>query len=321
MKIGIVGPIHEKGMKILQNEKFDIVEVNDIESSNLQKELQDVDGIVLRTAHLSNDVLKNCPNLKIVSRHGVGYDNVDIDFLSQRKIALAVTGTANAISVAEHVMAFFLHLSKNINLSDSLTRKGQFEEKSRLPDFYELYQKNVLIFGFGRIGQAVAKRCHGFEMNVYVFDPFVEEKFISSMECQQISKDEGLKISDYISMHLPLNEKTKNFIGINEFQIMKSNCILVNTARGGVVDEQSLYEALIKKQIAGAGLDVFEQEPPQNNHPLFSLPNALLTPHNAALTLECRIRMAVESCENITFFLKNKEALNSANIINQNLIS
>ena len=321
MKIGIVGPIHEKGMKILQNEKFDIVEVNDIESSNLQKELQDVDGIVLRTAHLSNDVLKNCRNLKIVSRHGVGYDNVDINFLSQRKIALAVTGTANAISVAEHVMAFFLHLSKNINLSDSLTRKGQFEEKSRLPDFYELYQKNVLIFGFGRIGQAVAKRCHGFEMNVYVFDPFVEEKFISSMGCQQISKDEGLKISDYISMHLPLNEKTKNFIGINEFQIMKPNCILVNTARGGVVDEQSLYEALEKKQIAGAGLDVFEQEPPQNNHPLFSLPNALLTPHNAALTLECRIRMAVESCENITFFLKNKEALNSANIINQNLIS
>jgi D-3-phosphoglycerate dehydrogenase len=109
--------------------------------------------------------LKNCSNLKIVSRHGVGYDNVDINFLSQRKIALAVTGTANAISVAEHVMAFFLHLSKNINLSDSLTRKGQFEEKSRLPDFYELYQKNVLIFGFGRIGQAVAKRCHGFEKN------------------------------------------------------------------------------------------------------------------------------------------------------------
>ena len=198
MKIGIVGPIHEKGMKILQNEKFDIVEVNDVESSNLQKELQDVDGIVLRTAHLSNDVLENCPNLKIVSRHGVGYDNVDINFLSQRKIALAVTGTANAISVAEHVMAFFLHLSKNINLSDSLTRKGQFEEKSRLPDFYELYQKNVLIFGFGRIGQAVAKRCHGFEMNVYVFDPFVEEKFIRSMGCLQISKDEGLQISDYI---------------------------------------------------------------------------------------------------------------------------
>ena len=102
---------------------------------------------------------------------------------------------------------------------------------------------------------------------------------------------------------------------------MKPNCILVNTARGGVVDEQSLYEALEKKQIAGAGLDVFEQEPPQNNHPLFSLSNALLTPHNAALTLECRIRMAVESCENVTFFLKNKEALNGANIINQNLIS
>lgn len=320
MKIGIVGSIHQKGMKILQNEKFDIVEVNNTETSNLQKELQNVDGIVLRTAHLSNDVLKNCPNLRIISRHGVGYDNVDINFLNQRKIALAVTGTANAVSVAEHVMAFFLHLSKIINLSDELTRKGQFIEKGRLPDFYELYQKNVLIFGFGRIGQAVAKRCQGFEMNVFVFDPFVEEKFIESMGCKQITKEEGLKISDYISMHLPLNEKTKDFISFKEFQTMKSNCILVNTARGGVVNEQSLYEALITKQIAGAGLDVFEQEPPQEDHPLFTLQNALFTPHNAALTLECRIRMAVESCENLMFFLKKKEGLNYANIVNQKII-
>ena len=117
-------------------------------------------------------------------------------------------------------------------------------------------------------------------------------------------------------MHLPLNEKTRNFIDTNEFEKMKKNCILVNTARGGVVNEQSLYKALIEKKIAGTGLDVFDQEPPAIDNPLFGLSNALLTPHNAALTLECRIRMAVESCENVVFFLKQNEKLNKNNVIN-----
>ena len=320
MKIGIVGTIHQKGLDLLHEHKFDFIEISDTSPENLNKELRNIDGIILRTAQLPNEVLDNCPKIKIISRHGVGYDNVDINYLNKRNIALAITGTSNAVSVSEHVMALFLHLTKIIILSDELTRKGQFQNKGQLPDFYELYKKNVLIFGFGRIGQAVAKCCLGFEMSVYVFDPFVESALIESMGCNPISKEEGLKISDYISVHLPLNKETNNFISSDEFKLMKPNCILVNTARGGVVNEQKLYEALNQKKIAGAGLDVFEQEPPQKNNPLFNLSNAIFTPHNAALTLECRERMAIESSENVVFFLKDREKLNMSNIVSKKLM-
>ena len=317
MKIGLVGSIHELGWDVLRSQGHSIIEVTDVDASNLKKELADVSGIVLRTAQMPNEVIDACPNLQIIARHGVGYDNVDLNYLNKKKIALGVTGTANAVSVAEHVMTFFLQLTKNIHLSDELTRKGKFQEKGNLPSFFELYQKNVLILGFGRIGQAVAKRCLGFEMNVYVYDPYVSEDTIEKMGCRSISIEYGLKLADFISVHLPLNDKTKNFINAKNFQEMKDSCVIVNTARGGIINEQDLYNALKDKKLRAAGLDVFEKEPPPPDHPLFDLSNVLLTPHNAALTLECRMRMAVEACENVSFYLQNKEKLNLQNIINR----
>lgn len=317
MKIGIVGAIHELGWEVLQSQGYTIIDVSDTSISSLKNELVDVSGIVLRTGQMPNDVIDACPNLQIIGRHGVGYDNVDLNYLNKKKIALGVTGTANAVSVAEHVMTFFLQLTKNIHLSDELTRKGKFQDKGNLPSFFELYQKNVFILGFGRIGQAVAKRCLGFEMNVHVYDPYVDIKEIKDLGCHSISIDEGFKIADFISVHLPLNKETKNLIDLKSFQRMKNSCIIVNTARGGIINEQDLYDALKENQIRAAGLDVFEQEPPQKDHPLFKLSNILLTPHNAALTLECRKRMAVEVCETVSFYLKNKEKLNFQNIVNR----
>ncbi|MBT3777556.1 MAG: hydroxyacid dehydrogenase, partial [Pelagibacteraceae bacterium] len=275
------------------------------------------DGILLRTAKLEENILSRCNNLKIISRHGVGYDNVDIKYLNHNKIALGITSTSNAVSVAEHVLTSFLYLTKNIHLSDQLTREGRFTDKSSLPNFFELYQKNVIIFGFGRIGRAVAKRCLGFESNVYIYDPFVSKKIIEENKCKVIDKIDGIKLADYISIHLPLNNETKNFIGEKELSLMKKTAIIVNTARGGIVNEESLVKALVNKKILGAGLDVFEKEPPVKNHPLFSLDNIILSPHNAALTLECRKRMAIEAAENISFFLSNKQNLNLNNIVNK----
>ena len=317
MKIGLVGSIHELGWEVLRSQEHSIIEVTDVSTSNLKKELADVSGIVLRTAQMPNEVIDACPNLQIIARHGVGYDNVDLSYLNKKRIALGVTGTANAVSVAEHVMTFFLQLTKNIYLSDELTRKGKFQEKGNLPSFFELYQKNVFILGFGRIGQAVAKRCLGFEMNVYVYDPYVSKDTIEKMGCHSILIEEGFKLADFISVHLPLNDETKNFINAKSFQEMKDSCIIVNTARGGIINEQDLYNALKDKKLRAAGLDVFEKEPPPSNHPLFDLSNVLLTPHNAALTLECRVRMAVEACETVSFYLKNIEKLNLQNIINR----
>ena len=318
MKIAVLGEIHQDGWKVFENNKLESFELFNIDESNLKKELRKVDAILLRTAKLSNDVISYCKKLKIVSRHGVGYDNVNIDYLSENNIALGITSTSNAVSVAEHVLTSFLYLSKNIHLSDKLTREGRFNDKSSLPNFFELYQKNIVIFGFGRIGRAVAKRCLGFEANVYVYDPFVSKNVVEENNCKVIDKTSGLKIADYISIHLPLNNNTKNFINEQELSIMKETAIVVNTARGGIINEASLVNALQNKIILGAGLDVFEKEPPDENHPLFNLDNVILSPHNAALTIECRKRMAIESAENIAFFLLENKKLNLNNIVNKN---
>ena len=321
MKVGIVGDIHPSGYDFFDKNNIEYFVTNNIEENNLTKELSDVDGIIIRTAELNENILSKSQSLKIVARHGVGYDNVDTEYLNKNKIAMAITGKANAVSVAEHVMTMMLNLTKNISKSDKLIRDNKFKEKANLPNFFELYNKKILIMGFGRIGKALAKRCLGFDMEIFVHDPFISENEITSNNCIPINKDEGFKIADYISIHLPLNDKTKNLISSNEFKIFKSNLILINTARGGIINEDDLFDALSNNKIFGAGIDVFEQEPPINDHKLFSLENIILTPHNAALTLECRKRMAIECCENVYNFLSKSKNLIKSNIINLDILN
>ena len=320
MKVAIVGTVHQKGLEFLKDNEFEVLEVSDFDNQNLKNELKFVDGILLRTSKLDEDILSHCINLKIISRHGVGYDNVDIDFLNKNKIALGITSTSNAVSVAEHVMSFFIYLTKNLSLSDSLVKQGNFERRSTLPNFFELFEKKVLIFGFGRIGREVAKRCQGFDMNVYVYDPFLDDNLIKKYNCIPVDKNEGLALADFVTIHLPLNENTRNFISKTELNLMKKNSVIVNTSRGGIINENSLYEALNSKLIKGAGMDVFELEPPNSDHSFFNLDNILLTPHNAALTLECRERMSLEASENIAYFLKDKSKVNNDNLVNKSFL-
>ena len=317
MKIAILGTVHPKGLEFLKNNEFEVFEVDNFEIQSLKESLKNVDGILLRTSKLDQDILQHCDNLKIISRHGVGYDNVDLDFLNQNKIALGITSTSNAASVSEHVMSFFIYLTKNLSLSDSLVKEGNFDKRSQLPDIFELYKKKVLIIGFGRIGKEVAKRCLGFDMEVYVYDPFLDSDSIKKNKCIPIEKNEGLALADFITIHLPLNENTTNFISEADLKIMKKNTVLVNTSRGGIINEDDLYQALKVKKIQGAGMDVYTSEPPEPNHPFFKLDNILLTPHNAALTLECRERMSLEASQNIVYFLKNMNELNKENLVNK----
>ena len=317
MKVAVLGKVDQKGLSFLKENEFKVIEIENFEIQNLKEQLKDVDGILLRTTRLDKEILQHCDNLKIISRHGVGYDNVDLDFLNENKIALCITSTSNAVSVAEHVLSFFIYLTKNLSLSDSLVKEGNFEKRSDLPNFFELYKKKVLIIGFGRIGKEVAKRCLGFDMEVYVYDPFLDNEIIIRNQCIPIEKNQGLAIADFITIHLPLNGDTKNFISQTELNVMKKNSILVNTSRGGIVNENDLCIALESKKIQGAGMDVFVSEPPESNHPFFKLDNILLTPHNAALTLECRERMSLEASQNIVFFLKNMNELNVENLVNK----
>ena len=317
MKVAVLGKVDQKGLSFLKENEFKVIEIENFEIQNLKEQLKDVDGILLRTTKLDKEILEHCDNLKIISRHGVGYDNVDLDFLNENKIALCITSTSNAVSVAEHVLSFFIYLTKNLSLSDSLVKEGNFEKRSQLPNFFELYKKKVLIIGFGRIGKEVAKRCLGFDMEVYVYDPFLDNEIIIRNQCIPIEKNQGLAIADFITIHLPLNGDTKNFISQTELNQMRKNSILVNTSRGGIVNENDLCIALESKKIQGAGMDVFVSEPPESNHPFFKLDNILLTPHNAALTLECRERMSLEASQNIVFFLNNMSELNVENLVNK----
>ena len=320
MKVAVLGKVDQKGLSFLKENEFKVIEIENFEIQNLKEQLKDVDGILLRTTRLDKEILQHCDNLKIISRHGVGYDNVDLDFLNENKIALCITSTSNAVSVAEHVLSFFIYLTKKLSLSDSLVKEGNFEKRSELPNFFELYKKKVLIIGFGRIGKEVAKRCLGFDMEVYVYDPFLDNEIIIRNQCIPIEKNQGLAIADFITIHLPLNRDTKNFISQTELNLMRKNSILVNTSRGGIVNENDLCIALDSKKIQGAGMDVFVSEPPESNHPFFKLDNILLTPHNAALTLECRERMSLEASQNIVFFLNNMSELNVENLVNKKFL-
>ena len=303
-KILIIQPIHEEGISLLKdNSDFEYEVVDNVDTEFLKSKIKDCDGISIRTAKLSGEVIEAANNLKIISRHGVGYDNIDLEVSKNKNITLAITATANAVAVAEHVMFMILNISKRGSMYDDTVKSGKFNERNKLPKTVELWNKNILIAGFGRIGQALIKRCLGFEMNVFVFDPFVSKEFIEKRggtKVENLSKTS--KDMDAMSLHIPLNDKTKNIINYELLKSMKKNCIIINAARGGIVNEVDLDRALNENLIFGAGLDVFETEPPAENNPLLKNKKVFLSPHTAAFTEECMTRMGKETIQNIFDF-------------------
>ena len=292
-KILIIQPIHTAGIKLLEDNsdyEFEIVENTDNEF--LKSKIKDCDGVSIRTAKLTGEVIEGSTKLKIISRHGVGYDNIDLESTKKNNITLAITATANAVAVAEHVMFMLLNISKKGNMYDETVKSGKFNDRNKLPKTVELWNKNILIAGFGRIGQALIKRCKGFEMNVFVYDPFVSKEVVESLGGKKVENlEDSIKNMDAVSLHVPLNDKTKNLINYNLLRTMKKNCIIINAARGGIINEIDLDRALNENLIFGAGLDVFEKEPPDQNNPLLSNEKVFLSPHTAAFTEECMVRM------------------------------
>ena len=307
-KIAIVEKIDEAGLKILEkhnNFEYEIIE--NVSKNNLIKELPKYDALTLRVAKLDSEILKHCKKLKVISRHGVGYDNVDLNFLKQNNINLLITATANAVAVAEHAMYMILSLSKGVTYYDKAVRSGDFKKNVSKIETFELFKKEILIAGFGRIGKNLIKRCLGFEMKVFVYDPFVNKEIIESYGGKKVEDlNVAVKTIDFLSIHMPLNKETKNLIDINILNKMKKNTIIVNTARGGVINEIDLDKALKDKIIFGAGLDVFEKEPPDQSNPLLKNDRVLLSPHSSSFTKECKIRMGIETVQNIINFFENK---------------
>ncbi len=307
-KIGIVERIDESGLKILEkhpNFEFDVIE--NISKENLIKELPKFDGLTLRVAKLDSEILSNCKKLKVISRHGVGYDNVDLNYIKKNNIKLLVTATANAVAVAEHAMYMILSLSKGVTSYDAAVRSGDFKKNVSKIETYELFNKEILIAGFGRIGKNLIKRCLGFEMKINVYDPFVNKEIIKSFNGNKVEDlNVAVKTADFISIHMPLNKETRNLIDLKMLKNMKKNTIIINTARGGVINEKDLDQALKEKIIFAAGLDVFEKEPPDPKNPLLKNNKVLLSPHSSSFTKECKSRMGIETAQNIIDFFENK---------------
>ena len=304
----IIQPIDKSGIEILENHpdyNFEIIDGTDLEE--IKKKIIECDGISIRTAKLPAEVIRGAKNLKIISRHGVGYDNIDLEAAKEKNITISITATSNAVAVAEHVMFMLLNISKRKDMYDKTVKSGRFNDRNKLPKTIELWNKNILIMGFGRIGKSLIKRCIGFEMNVYVYDPFVSKEEIQSLGGKKIEDlKEGVKKMDALTLHMPLNEKTKNIINYDVLKNMKKNCIIINASRGGIINENDLNKSLNENKIFGAGLDVFDTEPPDNDNPLLKNDKTFLSPHTAAFTEECMVRMGKETIQNIIDFFDKK---------------
>ena len=307
-KIAVIEEIHKDGLELLENHPdYEYELITDVSETNLINKLPDFDACTLRVSKLDEKILKHCSKLKAISRHGVGFDNVDLNYIKKNNISLLITATANAVAVAEHVISMFLSLSKSISKYDEEVRKGNFKLNADKIQTFELLNKNILIAGFGRIGKKLISRCLAFDTNVYIYDPYVDEKIIKKFGGIKVDKiEDGLKKADFVSLHMPLTNETKNLINYSILKTMKKNSIIINTARGGIINELELEKALNEGLIFGAALDVFSKEPVEKDNPLLKNKKVILSPHSATFTDECTSRMGIETTKNIIDFFENK---------------
>jgi D-3-phosphoglycerate dehydrogenase len=255
------------------------------------------DALLIRTSTLSAKAISGAKTLKIVARHGVGYDNIDVAALTQRGIPLALVGNVNAVSVAEHTLYLLLACMKRGLAYDRAMRKGGWQIRDTL-GARDLNGKTLLIVGFGRIGSEVAARAKAFGMKIEAYDPLVKVGKSDSGVTLVTDLDAAIARADAVSLHLPLMAQTRKLFDAKRIARMKVNAVLICTARGGLIDEEAMAEALREGRLMAAGLDVFAEEPPAAEHALLALDNVVLSPHSAALTEECAERMAVIAAQN-----------------------
>jgi D-3-phosphoglycerate dehydrogenase len=303
----ITAPVHPDAIELL-NSRPDLVlvrQLTDLSPEGIARGVTGADAILVRTQQLPRECLALAPELRIVSRSGVGTDNVDVAYLTSRKIPVAITVDANVISVAEHTLMFMLGLAKQLLAADKATRNGDFGpwRERQIPT--DLSGKTVLIAGFGRIGKRLGELCLAFGMKVVAYDPYLDSSPLPGVSLVSDLK-KALPECDFLSLHLPLTPETKKLIGTAELASMKKTSFLVNAARGGIVDEDALNDALDKGEIAGAGVDVFEREPPETARPLMHNRKAYFTPHTASFTEESFARMGVQAAQNIIDCLEGK---------------
>jgi len=285
----------------------------------LLQKIKTVDGLVsLLTDKIDRKLLENAENLKIIAQYAVGYDNIDLDACTSKGVYVTNTPGVLTDATADHTMALMLAIARRIVESDTYIRTGKWEESNTgwHPTMLlgvELNGKTLGIIGLGRIGAAVARRARAFGMKIVYYSRQRKPELEKELDATYLQLDDLLKVSDIVSIHVSLNDKTKNLIGARELKLMKPTALLINTSRGAVLDEAALYDALKDGIIAGAALDVFRQEPTPKNNKLLSLKNVVVTPHTGSATHKTRIRMAEIVSENLIAFFSGKIPPNLVN--------
>jgi D-3-phosphoglycerate dehydrogenase / 2-oxoglutarate reductase len=322
-KIFVTESMSQPGRALLkERDDIEIVEfpnmISAVDFEALLKTHAPVHGVALGATRFGEPELEASGDMKVVTRIGVGYDAVDVAALSRRHVPLMVAGSANSPSVAEQALFMMLWLAKRAVEMHSLVKDGKWAARLGLLP-YDLYGKTVLIIGFGRIGTRTAKRCLAMEMNVLVYDPYKPAAEINAAGCEPVADlDAALPRADFVSIHCPKTPETVGLFNAARLKRMKPTAYLINTARGGIVEEAALYGALSSGKLAGAGLDVFEQEPPPSGHALFELPNVIIAPHVAGVTREAVDRMSEQTARNILSALDGEPI--RQNVINQDVL-
>jgi D-3-phosphoglycerate dehydrogenase len=298
-KVIVTELIDKQGLDILKS-GVEVVYLPQLPGRTLADEIGGAHAVAVRVAKIDRDLLEQAGNLMVIAKHGVGYDNIDIEAATQKRIVVANTPEANAESVAEHNLGLMLSLAKKISAADRMLR----EDRLGLREDYigtELKDKKLGLIGMGRIGSELAHKCKlAFNMDIIGYDPYVQKEKAEQLGYTKVEKlDDVLTEADYIVICVPLTEETANLIGSRELDLMKTNAFLINSSRGGIVDEAALYDHLANGKLAGAAMDVFSQEPPPADHPLLSLDNFIATPHIAGMTAEAMRRMAITVAEEI----------------------
>ncbi|MFA5275833.1 MAG: phosphoglycerate dehydrogenase [Candidatus Omnitrophota bacterium] len=312
-KILVSDPLSEEGLKILKEVKeFQVDVKTDLKPDALKETIKDYDALVVRSAtKVTKDIIGAAAKLKVIGRAGVGLDNVDLEAATAKGIIVMNTPGGNTISTAEHTMSMILSLSRNIPQANSSTKKGEWKRAKFMG--VELYGKTLGIAGFGRIGSEVAKRALSFGMKVLAFDPFLSREVAQGLGVEVVELKDILENADYITVHTPLTEETKHMISKKEFSVMKKGVRIVNCARGGIIDEAALIVAIKEGRVAGAALDVFEQEPVAPENELLKMENVIVAPHLGASTEEAQVNVAIEVAEIVRDALLGKGIRNAAN--------
>ena len=298
-RVYVDGPIHEEALDMLRGEA-EVVSGSAPGSDEMGEALPEAHALLLRTAKLSAAQIEQAGSLRVISRHGVGVDNVDTRAAARRGIPVLITPRANLRSVAEHVFALALAVNRNLLAADRSVRGGRFAARDRLVG-RELFGSTIGIVGLGRVGAEVARiAAGGFGMRVLCWDPLLSPAEARARGAEPTpTLADLLGASDLVTVHVPLSEGTRGLIGPRELAAMRPGAVLIQASRGGVVDEQALTNALRSGHLAGAGIDVYETEPPPEDHPLLQLDNVVLTPHSAALTREAMRLMAADAARGI----------------------